>query len=180
MWGVLLVITLVPAWCFAAKITVGEPLPKVSVSDAGKLVLTGDNIDYAKWSSAELTGKVRTVYHLAGSMGASKINEAYIEAVKTADLSHEIYQTVTVLNLDDALWGTTGIVKGKINDKKKEFPTSEFVLDADATVRKAWGLEKDSSAVIVLDKEGKVLKFKDGKLSDAEIKDFVQTIKDNL
>ena len=42
------------------------------------------------------------------------------------------------------------------------------------------GLKKKSSAVIVLNKEGKVIYFKDGKLTEKEISTVVSIIKKEL
>jgi predicted transcriptional regulator len=47
-------------------------------------------------------------------------------------------------------------------------------------IRKAWGLAPESSAVIILNRAGKVVFFKDGQLSQAEIDRAVQLIKQNL
>ena len=55
-----------------------------------------------------------------------------------------------------------------------------FALDKEGVIRKAWGLPPDSSAVIILNKAGKVVFFKDGQLSQAEIDQAIQVIKKNL
>jgi predicted transcriptional regulator len=47
-------------------------------------------------------------------------------------------------------------------------------------IRNAWGLAPESSAVIILNRAGKVVFFKDGQLSQAEIDRAVQLIKQNL
>lgn len=45
-----------------------------------------------------------------------------IEAIKKARLPHDSYQTVTIINSNDAIWGTSGFVKSSAEDSKKEFP----------------------------------------------------------
>lgn len=180
----------------AADITVGEKLPEVSVEDKGMLVperevvdgkyvfKEGGRIDYRPWSSSELTGKIRTVYHLAARIGIDNVNSHYIDAIIAADLAEHgpdaKYQTVTVLNTDDALWGTTGLAHSRMEDSQKEFPYAGYVIDAEGKALEAWGLEPKNSAVIVVDEEGKVLFYKEGKLTDAEVEEAVGMIEERV
>ena len=55
-----------------------------------------------------------------------------------------------------------------------------FTQDKKGAIRNAWGLAPESSAVIILSKAGKVVFFKDGQLSKAEIDQVIQVIKKNL
>ena len=55
-----------------------------------------------------------------------------------------------------------------------------FTHDKKGAIRNAWGLAPESSAVIILNKAGKVVFFKDGQLSKAEIDQVIQVIKKNL
>ena len=52
--------------------------------------------------------------------------------------------------------------------------------DSEGIARQAWGLRKKSSTVIILDAEGKVIFFKDGKLSQREIEKAVALIEKEL
>lgn len=176
----------------AAEISIGEKLPPVSVEEKGMLVpdreivdgkyvfKEGGSIDYRSWSSSELTGKIRTVYHLAARIGMDDVNAHYIDAIIAAELAEHgpdaKYQTVTVLNTDDALWGTTGLAHSRMEDSQKEFPYAGYVIDAEGKALAAWGLEPKNSAVIVVDEEGKVLFYKEGKLTDAEVQETVGMI----
>ena len=40
-------------------------------------------------------------------------------AIKAAKLPHDKYQTVTIINSNDAIWGTSGFVKSSAEDSKK-------------------------------------------------------------
>ena len=63
---------------------------------------------------------------------------------------------------------------------KKEFPWSSIVIDAKGAVQKAWGLEKESSAITVLDQDSNVLFFRDGKLSGSDVEEVVSLIEEAL
>jgi YtfJ family uncharacterized protein len=163
-----------------SQIQKNNELPVVEVSNKGEMQLNGDKISYASWSTAQLPGKVRTVQHLAGRSSAKELNEALISALKAAEFPHETYQTTTIVNVNDAVFGTSSIVTMMAEGGKKEFPHSSVVIDAKGTVLKAWGLQKESSAIAVLDEAGKVLFFKEGKLSGDEINEVIQLIESSL
>jgi len=163
----------------ASNILTNQLVPAVSVTDKGELILNNeDKLDYQPWKSQQLVGKVRTVQHIAGRSSAKELNTPLIEAIKQAKLPHDTYQTTTIINTDDAIFGTGPFVRGSVEDSKKEFPWSQFIVDADGVAQKGWGLEKESSAIIVLDKQGKVRFVKEGVLSGAEITSAINLIND--
>ena len=116
---------------------------------------------------------MRVVQHIAGRSSAKEKNAALIEAIKTANLPHDRYQTTTIINTDDAIPGSAMFVRSSIESNKKLYPWSQFVVDSNGLVRKAWQLEEESSAVVVLDKEGKVQYAKDGSLTQGEVQQVV-------
>ena len=71
-------------------------------------------------------------------------------------------------------------MKSSAEDSKKEFPWSAMVLDAKGMARNAWDLTPESSAIILLDKEGKVLFAKDGQLDANNIATVMGLIKSHL
>ena len=168
----LLIIGFIPSISLAMKVKVGSQLPSVTVEgndDYGLMNLKGENITFSDWKSSSVTGKVRTIYMLHATGGAADVNMKYTDALGEAEFSDSSYQTITVLNMDEALWGTSGIVRSTVKDKQKEFPTAGFVLDEDGVAQKKFGL-KTESAVIIIDTNGKVLFAKDGQLSSGEIR----------
>ncbi|MFC3914851.1 YtfJ family protein [Pseudaeromonas sharmana] len=160
---------LLPALAHAHSIQLASPLPAVQVSEQGELQLQSGQTRYQGWDSQQLPGKVRVIQHIAGRSHAKELNAPLIEAIKAAKLPHDRYQTTTIVNLDDALFGTGGFVVSSVEKSKAEFPWSSFVLDEQGVVRKAWDLQEESSAIVVLDKDGKVRFVKDGALSPEEI-----------
>ncbi|CDM91794.1 YtfJ family protein [Xenorhabdus bovienii] len=173
-------LSLTSVFAFAHNITVGQPVPAVSVTDKGELLLNNDKFSYQNWNSTELPGKVRTIQHIAGRSSAKEMNDPLIQALKQADLPKAKYQTTSIVNTDDAIFGTSVFVRNSLEDSKKEFPWSQFIVDSEGLAKKAWDLEPKSSAIIVLDKNGNVKFVKDGKLSNEDITHVLNLIKEEL
>ncbi|PHM37365.1 YtfJ family protein [Xenorhabdus innexi] len=175
-----LILSLTSITAFAHNITVGQPVPAVIIADKGELLLNNGKFSYQQWSSAELPGKVRTIQHIAGRSSAKEMNDPLIQALKAADLPKDKYQTTSIVNTDDAIFGTSAFVRSSLEDSKKEFPWSQFIVDSDGVAQKAWGLEPKSSAIIVLDKNGIVQFVKDGKLNNEDIQHILALIKEEV
>ncbi len=176
-------------------IVVGQKLSAVEIADKGvmipitkvvngKMVLDTKEITYRTWNSSEGEGRIRTIYHLAARTGVDDINKAYIDALIAAKLPEftpdGAYKTITILNLDDALWGTTGLGISRLEKSQREVPYAFYIADEKGAARTAWNLQPKGSAVAVLDRDGTVLFFKEGKLSSEEISRAVGLIKDRL
>ena len=159
---------LMPMMASAHNIETGQRVPPVGVADRGELMLNNDEFSYKKWNSAQLAGKVRVVQHIAGRTSAKEKNATLVEAIKSANLPHDKYQTTTIVNTDDAIPGTSMFVRSSIESNKKLYPWSQFIVDSDGLVRQSWQLEEKGSAVIVLDKAGRVQWVKDGSLTPQE------------
>ena len=150
--------------------------PAVTVQQRGELQQQGKETIYQAWSSQQLTGKVRVIQHIAGRSSAKALNAPLIKAIKAAKLPHVRYQTTTIVNLDDAMFGTGSFVVSSLEKSKQEFPWSSFVLDETGAVRQSWGLAEESSAIVLLDKSGTVRFVKDGALTPEEIKQVMTLI----
>lgn len=164
----------------ATPIQTGFELPIVDVqatNSAGELLLDEDeSFYYDDWTSTQLTGKARVVFHIAGRTSAREENEALIRAIVAAGLPQNQYQTSVIVNLNDIISGSGFFVRLQARTTKARFPRSSVVLDDEGIVREAWSLQTKSSAVIVLDQAGIVQFFKEGPLTATEIKDVVTIV----
>ncbi|MGF7444949.1 YtfJ family protein, partial [Klebsiella michiganensis] len=113
------------------------------------------------------------VTNTAGRSSAKEKNATLIEAIKSAKLPHDRYQTTTIVNTDDAIPGSGMFVRSSIESNKQLYPWSQFIVDSNGVVRKAWQLNEESSAIVVLDKDGRVQWAKDGALSQEEVQQVV-------
>jgi uncharacterized protein len=164
---------LMPLMASAHSLKEGERVPAVGVADRGELMLDNDKFSYKSWNSAQLPGKVRVVQHIAGRTSAKEKNAGLIEAIKAANLPHDRYQTTTIVNTDDAIPGTGMFVRNSLESNKKLFPWSQIVVDSNGVVMKAWQLEEESSAIAVLNKDGRVQWAKDGALTQDEVQQVI-------
>lgn len=181
---------------FAEGIVVGQKLPSVTIENKGQMVVEsvvvddimvlkdGTGISYETFNSDDLTGKIRTVYYMAARTGIEDINQPFIDGLIAAKLPEFTpdgsYKTTTILNTDDAMWGTSGIATGRLEDSQRKTAYAFFVVDAEGLGLKKWGLKAKGTAIIVLDRDGKVLYFKDGKMSADEISSTVALIEKHL
>lgn len=174
--------TLLTGLLFAAsagahQIQAGQMLPQVAVSDKGEIVLNNADVTYQSWSSSGLPGKVHVVQHFAARTAAKEKNQALVDAIKAAHFNAAKYQTTSIINADDAVIGTGMFVTSSAEKGKKENAHSQVVLDAKGAVKKAWGLREKDSAIILLDKTGKVQFVKEGQLTAAEVQEVIERIK---
>ncbi|RKF15867.1 YtfJ family protein [Alginatibacterium sediminis] len=180
MRALLLIMAMLPLFANALAITTGAKLPTIQVNSSGFITVVNDEIQYQAWDSNSLNGKVYLIQAMAGRTSAKEINAPMIEAVKQAKLSSDQYQTVTIVNTSDAVFGTSGFVKSKLKNNAKDFPNAAFIQDDKGQVTKKWKLAKKSNAIILLDKQGNVLFAKDGALNAQEIEEVMSLIKSNI
>lgn len=154
----------------------GQPAPDLIIEERGELTLQGDDIVYRPWQYQQPDGKIHIVNYMAATMGASKLNEPFTDRLQEM-LKKGSYHVTTILNLDDAMWGTTGFVVSEVKANKRKHPTATLVLDEDAVGLSAWQLEKDNSAIVIFDSEGNVSYVKQGAMSEAEIEQTVEMIR---
>lgn len=162
---------------FAHNVQLNQSLPNVSVAKDGELTVSGGKVSYKSWSSSSLGGKVRIIHHFAGRSSVKEKNEALMTAIKNAGFSADKYQTVTIVNADDAIVGTGLFVKNSVEDGKLSNPRSQVILDQQGSVRKAWGLKEKESFIAVLDRTGKVQFVSEGKLSAKQVEEVISLAK---
>lgn len=158
----------------ADGIDLGQPLPDLSIADRGELLLQGDDFSFAPWAVAADIGKIHIVQYMAGTKGASEINKPFTDRLQ--EIPNSNYQVTTIINLDDAMWGTSGFVISEVKKNKRMFPGSTMVLDAEGVGRETWKLQPKSSAIVVLDARGSVHYLKDGAMSEGDIEQMLEFI----
>lgn len=167
---------LLPLLASAHNFEKNQRVAPLGIADKGELVLDNDKFSYKNWNSSQLAGKVRVLQHIAGRSNAKEKNAGLIEAIKAAKFPHDRYQTTTIVNTDDAIVGTGMFVRSSIESNKKQYPWSQFVVDSNGVAKKAWQLEDGGSAIVVLDKNGRIQYAKDGSLTQAEVQQVMNLL----
>ena len=165
-------IILVPTMLLA-ELPIGEIPPKV--------VLKGDlggRIDGTQWSSEELVSeKVIVLFYV--DPDESELNNHVSDALKAENYPKEKYGSIGMANMA-ATWLPNFAINMKLKSKQEKHKETVYVKDLDKTLVKKWGLSDDNSDVIVFGKDGRVLYSVDGKFTEAQVKEIVKVVWDNL
>ena len=167
-----IILILVPTMLLA-ELPIGEIPPKV--------VLKGDlggRIDGTQWSSEELVSeKVIVLFYV--DPDESELNNHVSDALKAENYPKEKYGSIGMANMA-ATWLPNFAINMKLKSKQEQHKSTIYVKDLDKTLVKKWGLSDDNSDVIVFGKDGRVLYSVDGKFTDAQVKEIVKVVWDNL
>lgn len=164
----------------AADVTVGEPLSPLAINEPGELLYDGGDFSYQDWELPTAgIGKPHILQYLAATTAARDQTQAFTDALEDKLPDGSIHVT-TVLNLDQALWGTSGFVKSKVRSNKKRYPQSTIVLDEDGLGQATWTLAPRDAAVIIMDAGGTVLFFQEGVMDEAEIEATLALLKQHI
>ena len=156
-----------------AELPIGEIPPKV--------VLKGDlggRIDGTQWSSEELVSeKVIVLFYV--DPDESELNNHVSDALKAENYPKEKYGSIGMANMA-ATWLPNFAINMKLKSKQDKHKNTIYVKDLDKTLVKKWDLSDDNSNVVVFGKNGRVLYSVDGKFSDAQVKEIIKVIWDNI
>ena len=146
-----------------------------------KLVLKGElggRLDGSQWSSEELvSGKVIVLFYV--DPDESELNNHVSDALKAENFPKEKYGSIGMANMA-ATWLPNFAINMKLKSKQEKHKTTVYVKDLDKTLVKKWGLSDDNSDVVVFGKDGIVLYSVDGKFTDAQVKEIIKVVWDNL
>jgi len=159
-------------------VSVGESLPVVEdLADLEEIRFEGGDIHYASAQPGDLQGKVLSIYHLAPRIGIDLLHKPFFDELRKQDFPEGRFQGVTIANMDEAAWGTSGLVKSKFEENVKENPGARFMLDDDSKLRDAWDLKKNGAVVILVDAKGKILAIKEGEVKPEEVEPLLALIR---
>jgi YtfJ family uncharacterized protein len=161
---------------FADAIQLGKPISPLAIETEGELLLEADKVSYAPWFLQHPEDKVHVLQYMAGTKSASKINEPFTDALKDS-IDYTLFHVTTIINLDDAMWGTSGFVKSEVEKNKRRYPLSSLILDRKGTGRENWQLEKKTSSIVVTDRQGAVIYVKHGAMDEHEIEQALDMIR---
>lgn len=164
-----LIIMLLALVCRHTISSLAKRLPCLYPGRRRLLLNSDDEIHYQKWNSTQLAGKVRIIQYIAGRKSAKKKNSLLIKAVEAANFPQDRFQPTTIVNTDDAIFGTGYFVVGKIEKNKRRYPWAQFIIDGNGQGRVAWRLPEQSSTILVLNKAGQIQWAKDGSLTPEEV-----------
>ncbi len=180
---VFVALALMASSVFAGDFNVGSSLPQLTVANKGELVLNDKGeIGFAPWSSNKLdtATKVQIVQYMAARPAAESQVRPFTDALEAEKFPAEFHHVTTVVNLSDVTFGASGFALSQLESNKRRYPESSLVGDWNGIGQQQWGLERKSSALFILDAEGKLLFFKDGMLNAKEIEHAIGLIRQEV
>lgn len=159
--------------------TVESPLPPLNISDRGELLFKDDDFTFAPWRSDSSPQKVHVVQYFGGTMAASETFKPFTDTLQKT-LTPGTYHVTTIINLDAAMWGTTGFVVSELKKNKRMHPTATMVLDEEGTGASQWGLGDDGTGLAIMDEQGTVKYFTRQAMSDEEIQATLALVRANI
>jgi uncharacterized protein len=173
-----LAFSLIGLSAFCNAIEVGGTLPNFTVPSKGELVLNGEKISHKPWSTSQIAlGSPALIFHTAARMSSDGIIAPLKKRLNAREFEPGSFQSISIINLNDALWGTSGLISSELSKNKREHPEAILVADEKGAGIKAWTLSTGTVSFILVDDEGKIRYIKEGKLSAADI-DTIMTLLD--
>jgi predicted transcriptional regulator len=169
-WVSLVVLVMFSAQVWAIEL--GQVPPKVELK--GKL---GGRLDGSPWSSDELQGKVHIVFYV--DPDEKDTNNPASEALDKEKYPDDKVGYFGIINMA-ATWMPNFAINMALKEKQERYKKTIYLRDYQKVLVKAWKIADDSSVVLVFDKKGRLIFRKDGKLNEAEIRNLVKTVWDNL
>ncbi|CAA0088418.1 putative protein YtfJ [Halioglobus japonicus] len=171
-------LTLFCSSSFAAAPAVDAPLSTLTIEERGELTMAGDDFKFIPWKSDQNLGKVQVIQYFGATMGDSKIFEPFTDLLQTS-LEPGTVHVTTILNMDAAMWGTSGFVISELEKNKRVHPDSTMVVDDNGTGVTEWSLGEAGSGLIIVDAKGVVKLFTLKAMSEDEMAAAVALIKAN-
>lgn len=157
-------------------------LSAVNVGEIPKEVILNNNNgglakDGSAWSSKSIRGKVYLLLYV--DPDKKDENSRLLEAFDNKNFDTQKVGQIAIVNLN-ATWKPNYIIEKLLSSKQKESPNITYVKDKKSVLVKEWNLADDASNVLIFSKKGELLFYKDGALSDDEIKEAMNIIEKNL
>lgn len=145
-------------------------LPALAIREPGELRLVGDDIRYTSWSTTEIKqGRSALIFYLPGRARSEAIIAPLRERLEARAFPEGSFQSISIVDLDAALWGTSGFVLSSMAKNKRKYPRASLIADRDGEASRAWSLQPSTVAVILLDASGRIEYLHEGELSEGEV-----------
>ena len=164
---------------FAETPALDAPLPLLSITEKGELIAKGDDFDFSPWRSDTNPGKAHVLQYFAATMSASEVFKPFTDQISKSFEPGSVHVT-TVINLDAALWGTSGFVMSELKKNKRMHPMTTMVVDKEGSGVATWNLGDEGAGLAVMDAQGKVKYFTTEALTPQELEAALQLLKANV
>ena len=146
-------------------------MPGSQIEELGELVLSKDDeddFDFRPWKASNAVTTPHVLQYFPGTLQDSKLYEPFTDLLQ-AHYGLGTYHVTTIINLDQALWGTRGFVVSEVKRNKRKFPNSTMVLDESGSLARQWQLGEDGAGLILLDTTGQVRYVHLGRMEERDL-----------
>jgi len=159
---------------------IDAPLPPLAIAERGEMIMESeDEVSYTPWSSDKDPGKVHILQYFSGTLAHRDLFSPFTDLLQ-AELDYTKYHVTTIINLDRALWGSTGFVVSEVKASKREFPMATMVLDKEGVGVEDWQLGKQGSVLAIMDNDGVVRFVSYGPLDDAQMQSSLELVRGEI
>ncbi len=160
--------------------TINASLSLLDITERGELTLTNDEFSFIPWSSATAgLGKVHVIQYFGANLKNKDTFKPFTDLLQSS-FKPGVINVTTILNLDAAMWGTTGMVMSELKKNKRMLPEASMVVDDDGIGVTEWDLGDAGTGLIVLNEKGTVKYFSRKALNEAEMTSTIELMRDNI
>ena len=142
-----------------------------------KVILENEDGGYVKdgssWSSEMIKDKIYVMFYV--DPDEKDKNERVAQALKKKHFDRSKYGSIAIINMA-ATWKPNFIIQKILESKQKKYEDTIYVMDQNKVLVDKWGLADDESDILLFDKDGSVLFYKAGRLSDEDIGKLIHII----
>ena len=156
-----------------SAITVGEVPKNVTIEgDKGGLVVDG-----GLWNSSSIKNKVLVMFYV--DPDEKDTNSHFTKKLKEQKYDRSKFGSIAVVNLA-ATWKPDFIIEKILKGKQEEFPNTIYVKDKKSVLVNEWEVADDASNILIFSKNGELLFYKSGAMSDEDTQTAFNIIENNL
>lgn len=156
-----------------SAITVGEVPKKVVIDGENGGAVKGD----VAWDSSSIKEKVYILFYI--DPDEKDTNEHFSKKLKAKKYDTQNYGSIAIVNLA-ATWKPNFVIESILAKKQKEYTNTIYVKDKNSVLVNEWEIADNASDILLFSKEGKLLFYKSGRLSDGDIETVFRLIEENL
>ena len=153
-----------------------KPLPLIDIEEAGEIALQDGKATFVPWSSSAMDNKVTMLQVLAASQKAADLNQSYFDQFSERFDTNTSVSTATIIVSNNIPKMFGGFVRKELKKNKKAHPKAIMVNDKKGLTREQLTLPETLSVMMLVDADGVVRKYHEGKLAPEEEQNWLTKI----